>query len=135
MTTLLFLDDERDFKDVTWLSYPEYQEVIVVRNYKDFVKTIDNLSNDTLNTLHISLDHDLQDFTEGVERTGRDCCNYLQNYLFSNNVQPNKITLVAHSQNPVGRSSIENSWKSFVTTFLVAQCKHNITTYTEVWYV
>jgi hypothetical protein len=90
----LFLDDDRNPKDVTWIDLP-LVEWIVVRNYEEFVKTI-NL-NGVPST--ISFDHDIVeehyqeysrireahfkiplDYSRFTEKTGMDCARWLANY-------------------------------------------------------
>jgi hypothetical protein len=33
---LIFLDDERDLEDVTWINYPEFNNVDIVRTFDAF---------------------------------------------------------------------------------------------------
>lgn len=63
----IFLDDERNPKDVKWMVYSTWIEWTVVRNHIDFFDVLPEQEWD-----FISLDHDLHDFTEGVEYTGYD---------------------------------------------------------------
>ena len=104
---LLFLDDERDFEDVTWINYPTmYTKIHVVRNLKDFVEFVLNI--DDFSKFDISLDHDIQDFNEdGSENTGYTCVHKLVDYACDNKeIDISKSTYIVHSQNPIGRENI-----------------------------
>ena len=59
----LFLDDERNPQDVTWMPHSDYHDVewTVVRNFQEFKQQI--LEEWDV----ISFDHDLQDFSNGRE--------------------------------------------------------------------
>ena len=35
MKTLIFIDDERNFEDVTWVSYPHFDKVVTLRQYHE----------------------------------------------------------------------------------------------------
>lgn len=50
----LFLDDERNHQDVTWIQYPEDVEWTVVRTFSEFVRATSGQVFDL-----ISFDHDL----------------------------------------------------------------------------
>lgn len=112
---LLFLDDERNPEDVTWvdINYDDY-DVVVVRTYAEFVAYIE--SNEL--PYAISLDHDIQDFNHGDEKTGYDCvkffCNHFMNEYDDVDIFPE---MVYHTNNPVGKQNmstyVENC-KSFI---------------------
>ena len=53
----LFLDDERNVSDVTWVSLPRNVNWVVVRNYDEFVKTITSFGLPE----YVTFDHDLAD--------------------------------------------------------------------------
>lgn len=107
----LFLDDIRDPYDKTW---------IVVRDYKAFVKFIDENGMPDI----VSLDHDLSmehyfEYIEGEgdpnrpvpyttynEKTGLDCARYLLRVIDKQGVPPPLI--IIHSLNPVGAMNIAN---------------------------
>lgn len=111
--TLLFLDDERNPFDVTWVpvNYKDFN-ITVVRTYNAFVEYIENNPLPDM----ISLDHDIQDFEYGKEKTGYDCvkffCEYFMDGYDSLDLFPE---MVYHTNNPVGkenmRSYIENCKK------------------------
>jgi hypothetical protein len=103
----LYLDDVRTPTQGNW---------IVVRNYDEFVETINRIG---LNSISwISLDHDLGeeamieyytnvkhnntiDYSNIVnEKTGMDCCKFLVGHCLSNNITLPDINI--HSANPVG---------------------------------
>jgi len=102
----IFLDDEREVKDVTWVSLPPGNWV-VVRNYNDFVKTIQK------NGLpaNISFDHDLGVVGSDKEMGGTECAKWLVQYCIDNGLDLPRYTI--HSKNPIGIDRIYNSLKDF----------------------
>lgn len=112
MTTIIFLDDERTIEDVTWIKYPKYNELIYVRTYFDFVKitnTIDDLSN-----VIFTFDHDLQDFSDGREYTGKSCANFLIDYIIKNNLNKHDLNFIVHSKNSIGSINIKSLLDNYV---------------------
>ncbi len=99
---MIFLDDERIPQDVTWESYPDAYNVIVLRTFNDFTNYITKLGVPDF----VSFDHDLADYDEhGHERTGYDCARWLVDYCV---VSESKFPyFVVHSQNPIGKQNIE----------------------------
>ena len=43
MKTLIFIDDERNFEDVTWVSYPRFDKVVTLIRHHDFENHIDDI--------------------------------------------------------------------------------------------
>ena len=111
MKTLIFLDDERNFEDVKWIKYPEFDEIIVVRSYDEFKFAIDNYFNTSYT---ISFDHDLADISLFGEKTGKDCANYLIEYFIEHNLDPNELRWIVHSQNQIGKHNIEQLILNYV---------------------
>jgi len=123
MSYQLFLDDERNPLDVKWVIIP-LGPWVIVRNYKDFVKTITTQGLPTF----ISFDHDLADeqvhdymvqgrfsgklnYDSYKEKTGMDCAKWLVEYCLDK-----KLTLpnyVVHSMNSVGVTNITALLKRF----------------------
>lgn len=104
----LFLDDERNPQEVTWVNYPENIEWTVVRSFSEFVKAV---STQGFNI--ISFDHDLQDFSKGAEMTGYDCLKYYCNFLLY--VEDCFLPqVVVHSMNPIGKVNILTYWKNYL---------------------
>ena len=116
----LFLDDEREPKDVKWIELPPVAWV-VVKNYKAFVETI---KRDGIPTT-ISFDHDLADehyqeytvahdermlsfgtirYDRLKEKTGYDCAKWLAELCVERNV-PIPLYYI-HTLNPIGRQNI-----------------------------
>jgi hypothetical protein len=116
----VFLDDERFPENVTWIDLPPVVWTIV-RNYDEFVKTIEEKSIPTI----ISFDHDLcdQHYNEYAlahdkslpsfgkirydlfkERTGYDCAKWLAQLCIKKNV--NLPQYYIHTLNPIGRMNI-----------------------------
>jgi len=112
-STLLWLDDVRNPFTSDWLLQyaPQYhyrtpyeEEVVWVKNYKDFCKWITENGLPTV----IGFDHDL-----GTTKTGMDCVKWCSEYCMNNNeLFPD---YVVQSANPVGKlnmiSYIENHKK------------------------
>ena len=83
---------------------------VIVRNYDEFVQTIEEKGIPTM----ISFDHDLADivYDNGKisfsykEHTGYDCAKWLVDYIYDNNLKlPN---YQVHSGNPVGKKNIQD---------------------------
>ena len=112
MFTLIFIDDERDIEDVTWVVYPEGIKTIILRTYQDFLNYLPEITSETIPYLLFSFDHDLGLFENGVELTGLTCAKSLINYLNENGIKyKGQLNAISHSQNPVGRNTIENYLK------------------------
>lgn len=126
---LLFLDDEREVRDVTWLSgYENYAgKVRVVRNFAAFVEALESLSEEDKADLWVSLDHDLADFhskencpypqylimgRRGGELTGGSALQYLIDGIVEKRL-PLGITVSVHSQNPIAAKNMRDKWDSF----------------------
>ena len=105
MKTLIFLDDERNFEDVTWINYPEFDNIVTLRQYHEFETYIDEIviKGGNLEGLHFSFDHDLglEDSEWNRELTGHDCAWYLVELMDEMKTNPNTIKYWVHSQNPV----------------------------------
>ena len=97
---LLWLDDMRD-PTIPIHKVPDgYSEVVWVTTYNEFCEWITEHGLPT----GISFDHDLGDFFDGVERTGKDCANWLVNYCLDTNQK--LPTYFCHSGNSVGKRNI-----------------------------
>lgn len=124
----LFLDDVRMPGHVTWINLPDavYE---VVRNYKQFVKTIETHGVPEF----VTFDHDLADehykhmildcqenakfkklfevadeikpHDYGPEKTGYECAKWLVDYCHDNATKFPEFTV--HSMNPVGTERIK----------------------------
>ena len=106
--SLIFLDDERDINDVTWLDYSRYTGFFLVtvrstREARDFV--VRNIT-DFKNTV-FSLDHDLQEFDETGEQTGYTFVRWLVEYMVDNGYDLDDLNIIVHSKNPIGKQNIE----------------------------
>lgn len=104
----LFLDDERNPQDATWMQYPENIEWVVVRTFSEFAKAVQSGVFDLM-----SFDHDLQDFSKGSEMTGYDCLKFYCNFLLC--VEDCFLPqVVVHSMNPIGKVNILTYWKNYL---------------------
>lgn len=113
MKKLLFLDDERNFEDVTWIKYPQYQEVYVFPRMCDFMFAVMHIED--LHNYDFSFDHDLQDFSgAGEESTGYDCVKWLCDYAIDEKIDIRKCNFFVHTKNPVGKKNIESYVANFI---------------------
>lgn len=130
----LFLDDIRDPLNMQHMShvghyikYYQLLEWIVVRNYNEFVKCINERGIPDV----VSFDHDLaqdhyvpsrvwgtrQLYEEYVrknvpkEKTGMDCARYLFDFCAAADDMPS--TVLVHSMNPYGSENIKAYWEQF----------------------
>lgn len=96
----IFLDDERNPEDVTWIKYPKDIEWYVLRRMCDFQFSVMMIEEPFI----VSFDHDLQDFTNGVEHTGYDCVKWLVDYC----IEHNKDLPICffHTKNPIGLTNM-----------------------------
>lgn len=134
----IYLDDVRTPIDSTW---------IVVRNYDEFVKKVEELGLETIAT--ISLDHDLGDsamreYFNNVspnysldygnidEKTGYDCAKWLVNHFYDKNEKwsqkPRDVKrasamqfplIYTHSANPIGSANI----MGYINNFLMNEAQ------------
>lgn len=105
---LLFLDDEREPKDCTWIDYRKYIELgyefVIVRTFGQFEFFINNNPIPSV----ISFDHDIQDFVDNEEKTGYDCMKFFCDFY-----EKSKETLdfypemIYHTQNPIGKKNMQ----------------------------
>ena len=96
---MLFLDDERT---------PVSVGLIVVRNYEDCIKYLDNER-----VRFISLDHDL-----GTQKTGYDVAKY----IVEHNIHIPYINI--HTMNVVGGDNMEQLLKHYCTNSFVTRFKN-----------
>lgn len=102
----LFLDDERNPEDVTWLNYPDNVEWVVVRDYEDFEAVV---------CQHwdvVSFDHDIQDYSWGEENTGYDCLKLMVEHVINKYMDLPDI-VEYHTQNTVGKDNMKRYLDSF----------------------
>lgn len=122
MKTLIFLDDERNFEDVTWIQYPEYENVIIVRNSRQFIDVV-NINFYNIDNIDFSFDHDIMDFDKDKEHTGYTCLQWLCDYIIDEHIDSisniiNSISVYAHTKNPVGKQNIELYYENFKNFFV-----------------
>ena len=109
----LFLDDERNPEDVTWIKYPDNVEWVVVRNSDEFFRKYHAWIFMGMKFV-VSFDHDIQEFDidTNEELTGY---GILQKML--DTIQLNKLSIPKcyfHTQNPVGKENMEMYYKNFL---------------------
>lgn len=130
----LFLDDERmpvnrnnetqmSAYDLTGDKRYFMLDWIIVRNFGDFIKTIEEKGLPEV----ISFDHDLKDFHyyhyqtytfytgkidySIVEGTGYECTKWLIQYLLNNDLDAPEIMI--HTQNQVGAENIRTEFRNY----------------------
>jgi hypothetical protein len=121
MMKKIYLDDVRTPLSNDW---------IVVRNYNEFVNTINKIGLDTIEL--ISLDHDLGesamveyysnvknnynlDYNNITEKTGYDCCKFLVMLSMTKKI-PLPLIYV-HSANPIGSANM----MGYINNYLMNQ--------------
>lgn len=110
----VFLDDERNPEDVTWISYKEKMSWIVVRTMQDFKDVVGNLLK-LEDQFAVSFDHDIQDFSNGSELTGYDCIKWMVDECVSSDT---KFPIAYfHTQNPIGKKNMEGYYNSGLNFF------------------
>jgi len=115
----LFLDDVRHPDDVTWVTIPPHNWIIV-RNYNEFVNFISKNGVPA----YVCYDHDLSDIHYGHglqgdsipydkydEKTGYHCAKWLVDYCMKKGVK--HPDYVVHSMNPVGSQNIISYVESY----------------------
>lgn len=112
MTTLIFLDDERNFEDVTWIQYPHFKNIIVVRNSLEFKMLVKSFN--SFKDVSFSFDHDIQDYYESEEITGYDCVKWLLDYMYDTKTIYPDLQMWSHSMNPIGKENIEMYIKNYL---------------------
>jgi hypothetical protein len=138
MTNKIYLDDVRT---------PVANDWVVVRNFEQFIKAVEKIGLDNIET--ISLDHDLGDsamweyhnnvsrnysldYNNIKEKTGYDCAKWLVNRFYEENPDwANKDrsvkrakkmpfpTVYTHSANPIGSANI----MGYINNFLMNEAK------------
>ena len=104
----IFLDDERWPKDVTWITLPD-ANWLVVRTTLDVQDAIKNVFDGQLPE-YVSFDHDLQEFYEyDVERTGYDCLKWVVKYAMEYDMM--LPTCSFHTQNIVGERNMRSYYQ------------------------
>lgn len=110
MNKVIFVDDERNPADVTWIDYNTGNaQWIVVRTFNEFKQLIDGMvsSGQITSVVGYSFDHDLMDFdSTGTEFTGCTCVNYLAQVILDNDLPIPDCYF--HTQNQCGRQNMQS---------------------------
>lgn len=110
MGVSIFLDDERNPEDVTWLELPEVNW-IVVRKPEEFMSVVSLIIAYGGYIDNISFDHDL-----GATLTGYDLIKWLCEGIMDSNVGiPTRVLF--HTQNPVGERNMRCYYRNFVENY------------------
>lgn len=109
----IFVDDERNPEDVTWIKYPDDIQWVMIRKYEDFLHIVRrHLMFYT--PFVVSFDHDLQDFVGDKERTGLYYLKSMCNEIESMNMQTSyDISCFFHTQNPIGHENMVSYWNNW----------------------
>lgn len=118
MTWNLFIDDERELKDVTWAPWQvrekyRNEDWVIVRSYGDAMIEILNRGFPKF----VSFDHDLADKYTGYDLAKQLVENDIisgtkesrQGYTFSPD-----FDFYVHSQNPIGKANIEGLLNNYM---------------------
>ncbi len=102
----IFLDDERDPADVTWLALPK-ADFVIVRDYESFCAHIVRHGIPSF----IAFDNDLGD---GIPE-GRDCAKWLVERVLDGEAEfPSDFQFEVHSKNPPAAQFIRQYLNSFL---------------------
>lgn len=129
MSYFLFLDDFRSIDMVRFPAEYDFLPKIHVKNYKEFVETIQNRGLPSV----VSYDHDLKNehyseygeaikrgyinYSKFKEKTGLDCAKFLINYC-EENKKPLPIYF-CHSMNHIGKKNILDLLKAAENTIKI----------------
>lgn len=131
----IFLDDVRDPIDCAKYMHKRIgkdnfiyleKDWVIVKNYYEFMTTINQAMQDNVKITHISFDHDLADehydpsmmvsdedynalYETFEERTGYDCAKWLKEWYKEYNLE--LPIMYVHSMNPIGTQNIINVFK------------------------
>ena len=104
MSYNLIVDDERTINNIVHYTGNSFYKTLkwhIVRNYDDFCSIINEKGLPNI----ISFDHDLGEFKDGKERSGKTCAEFIIDYCIDNNL--NFPRYYVHSANPRGVKNIE----------------------------
>ena len=110
----LFLDDEREPNECTWMNDSRYTNFkwVVVRSHDEFVRTLTGRFNRNEVPELVSFDHDLADVGGKVdEKTGDDSAKFLVQWCIDNSI--NLPECLVHTMNPIGRERIKQAIKDY----------------------
>jgi hypothetical protein len=109
----IFIDDERNVEDVTWIEYPKGIQWYIINRAIDFEFFLSTcVIDDSLIDYYISFDHDIQSYDfNSNEITGYDLLKQMCNAIMDYNL--GLPTVYFHTQNPVGRKNMETYWDNF----------------------
>ncbi len=100
----LFLDDERNPSDVTWVAIGNHQWTIV-RNYQEFVAYMAAHGVPDV----ISFDNDLGEAKEGI-----DCAHFMVSAIMDGEPLPPGFSYTVHSKNNVAAERIKGLLDPFL---------------------
>ena len=109
----IFLDDERNPCDVTWIELCEKRDWYIVRNYNDFISLIEDKIVWSKPPKVISFDHDIAPFDiNGKEKTGYDCLKFLIEYSHINSTPIPEC--IFHTMNYVGKNNMQSYYNNYL---------------------
>lgn len=113
----IFLDDERNPEDVTWVDYEGVSSWVVVRGWQDFLVEVINAIDITDGGVYVvSFDHDIQCYDkQGEEVTGYTLLKRLVDICLELKL-PIPVCHF-HTKNPVGKKNMESHYKQAVEHF------------------
>ena len=113
----IFLDDEREPEEVTWIDYNEDIDWVVVRTDEEFKEVIceyflREYFEGIKHELVVSFDHDLQLISEGVETTGYDLLKWMLDFAGEWEIILPKCFF--HTKNIIGKKNMESYWNNYL---------------------
>jgi hypothetical protein len=111
MSYNLILDDERtvdnivEYTDYEWYYSKQWE---IVRTYDDFCKIINEKGLPNI----VSFDHDIADFKNGEERSGKTAAQFMIDYCIDNDLDFPEY--LVHSANPRGADNIAGLIENFL---------------------
>lgn len=114
MTWNLFIDDERNLEDVTWVTWQvrekyRNEDWKISRNYHEVVALVEEFGFPSF----VSFDHDLGD--KILHGDGYEIAKYLCEIDMNSSFHmPEDFDFIVHSQNPIGKENIESYLNNFI---------------------
>jgi len=111
MSYNLVLDDERNIQNIVeytgndWYNTKDWE---IVRSFDDFCKIINDKGLPNI----VSFDHDIADFKNGNERSGKTAAQFMVDYCIDHNLDFPEYYV--HSANPRGVDNIKGLIDDFI---------------------
>jgi len=110
----LFLDDERNPEDVTWIDYPKDIKWIIVRSLDTFIFYLDHAMVAMDYFDYVSFDNDLGENQGEGKDAAKNLCYYYDQEWELNKINPPFPTCFIHSQNNQAAEYIKSILASYI---------------------